>query len=166
MTLPVQNPVVEVPAPFLTIDQERLFAESAFGRRVGRELEERSNALAAENRRIEAELIDEEQALTDARPTLPPDEFRNRADAFDAKVQQIRAEQDAKAEALGRFRETEQQRFAGSIAGVLGDIARARGALAVMDRRQMLVSIDSIDITDEAVAALDAQLGDGTEPKK
>jgi hypothetical protein len=40
-------------------------------------------------------------------------------------------------------------------------IARARGALAVMDRRTMLVSADSLDVTAVAIAAMNARLGDG-----
>lgn len=148
----------------LTVDQERLFSESAFGKRVAAEIETRSRALAAENRSIEAGLVAEEQALTDARPNLPADEFRSRADAFDTKVQRIRAEQDAKATALGTFRDSEQRRFAASLASILTRIAREKGALAVMDRRVMIISADSIDITADAVTAVDAALGDGTKP--
>ena len=153
---------VEVPPQILTIDQDRLFADSAFGKRVAAEIESRSHALATENRGIEAELMAEEQALTEARATLAPTEFRTRADAFDAKVQRIRAEQDAKTRALGTFRDSEQQRFAAALGSVLADIARERGALVIMDRRAMLVSADSIDVTADAVTALDAKLGDGS----
>ena len=158
---PGSNQTVELPAPFLTIDQDRLFTSSAFGKRVAAQLEERSRGLAAENRTIEAGLVTEEQALTAARPTLPVEEFRARADAFDAKVQKIRAEQDAKARDLTAFREAEQQRFVAELGAVLADIAKARGALAVMDRRTMLVSADSIDITQDAVAGMDERIGDG-----
>jgi Skp family chaperone for outer membrane proteins len=158
---PQGNPTVELPPPFLTIDQERLFTGSAFGQRVAAEIDARSRALAAENREIEAELIAEEQALTVARPTLTAEEFRTRADAFDTKVQDIRARQDAKSRDLTAFRDAEQQRFAEELGAVLADIAKARGALAVMDRRAMLVSADAIDITADAIAAMDARVGDG-----
>jgi Skp family chaperone for outer membrane proteins len=81
-------------------------------------------------------------------------------------VQRIRAEQDAKTRALGTFRDAEQQRFIAALGTVLADIARDRGALAVMDRRVMLVSADSIDVTGDAVAAMDAALGDGSGPSQ
>lgn len=157
------SPTVELPAPFLTIDQERLFTGSAFGQRVAAEIDARSRALAAENREIEAELVAEEQALTVARPTLTAEEFRTRADAFDTKVQDIRARQDAKSRDLTAFRDAEQQRFAEELGAVLADIAKARGALAVMDRRAMLVSADAIDVTADAIAAMDAKVGDGAD---
>jgi Skp family chaperone for outer membrane proteins len=158
------QPVFEVASPILTVDQEKLFTSSRFGARVQAEIETRSRALAAENRSIEAELSAEEQALTDARPTLTPEEFRSRADAFDARVQRIRTEQDTKARDLGAFRESEQQRFAAELGAVLTDIARARGALVVVDRRALLVSADSIDITEVAVGAMNARLGEGDTP--
>jgi Skp family chaperone for outer membrane proteins len=155
-----------VPPQILTIDQDRLFADSAFGKRVAAEIETRSRALATENRGIEAQLMAEEQALTKARANLAAAEFRARADAFDSRVQRIRAEQDAKTRALGTFRDAEQQRFIAALGTVLADIARDRGALAVMDRRVMLVSADSIDVTGDAVAAMDAALGDGSGPSQ
>ena len=40
----------------LTIQPDRLFSESAFGKRVEREIEAEGAVLTAENRRIEAEL--------------------------------------------------------------------------------------------------------------
>ena len=59
-----------VVSPILTVDQEDLFTQSAFGRRIRAELEEASRALAAENRRMEAELTAEERTLTDRRGSL------------------------------------------------------------------------------------------------
>ena len=156
------QPRLEVPSPILTVDQQRLFTESAFGRRVSAQIEARSKVLGAENRRMEAQLKAEEEQLTRERGTLPDAEFRKKANAFDAKVQRIRAEQDRKVSDLTAFRDAEQKRFGTGLGQVLAAIAKRHGAVAVMDRRAMLVSANSIDITDEAVKAVDAQLGDGT----
>ncbi|MBL9059861.1 MAG: hypothetical protein JNK88_07545, partial [Mangrovicoccus sp.] len=48
------------PLPVATLDQEALFLKSAFGQRLQRDLETQRDALTAENRRIESELIAEE----------------------------------------------------------------------------------------------------------
>jgi hypothetical protein len=101
-----QNPVVEVPAPDLTIDQDRQVGEYAFGLRVPTVLEARTAALAAQNSRIQAEHLAEEQARTEQRPNLGAEEFRARADAFDDKVKLFRAEQEAMSRAIVCFRET------------------------------------------------------------
>ena len=58
--LPVagQDASLSLPPPILTIDQDRLFAETRPGETVNAELEAKAAALAEENSRIEAELID------------------------------------------------------------------------------------------------------------
>ncbi len=143
-----------IPPPILTIDQDRLFAETGPGETVNAELESRAAALAEENTLIEAELIEREQALTDQRPSLPPDEFRALADEFDVDVQRIRAEQDEKARVLNRERETARLNFVGDVAGIISGIVRERGALVVLDRRDVFLSADSIDITNEAIVRI------------
>ena len=145
----------------VTIDPEQLFAGTAYGRRVLQMVEDRSSALATENRRIEAELIAEERALTDQRPTLSVEEFRALADAFDEKVQRLRAEQDAKTREIQSLRDREQQQFLNRVAPILSELVQERGALVVMDRRTVFISSARIDITDAAIARIDETLGDG-----
>jgi len=148
--------------PILVIDFERVFAESAFGRRVNEEIEQQGRAIAAENRQIEAELIEQERELTDLRPTLAPDEFRALADAFDEKVQRLRDEQDAKARALGARTEEARRRFLTVAQPVLEGLLREAGAMLILERRTVFVAADAIDVTDRAIALIDSQIGDGT----
>ena len=152
------------PAPLAvaTLDQESLFLDSAFGQRVTRDLERDRDALSAENRAIEAELIDEERALIDRRAALPPAEFAPLAEAFDTKVERIRIEQDRKGRALQLQFEEARQRFLSEIGPVLTDLLRARGAQVLLDRGAVLISVEGVDITAAAIAAIDARLGDGT----
>lgn len=150
-----------VASPVLTINQEELFQNSAFGRRIEAELNAASAALAAENRRIEAELADEEQALTDRRATMDPAEFRALAEAFDAKVVELRRTQDGKARDLSRRPEEARQEFFRAVVPVLTAVVRERGAMVILDTRAVLLSADAIDITAEAIARIDAALGDG-----
>lgn len=152
----------DIASPILVIDQERLFAESAFGARVIEEIERRSTELAAENREIEAALIAEEQDLTERRAELPSDEFRALADAFDAKVQQLRAQQDEKGRELARLRDAERQRFVAQIVPVLSEVVRERGAVVILDRRDVFLSAEAIDITEAAIARIDEAIGAGS----
>ena len=145
----------------LTLDQERLFLGSAYGARVMREIEEASKALATENREMEAELAAEEKDLTTRRATLPAPEFRPLADAFDAKVVEIRRVQDEKLAKLNGRRDLERQAFYLAAAPVLGDLVREAGAVVILDARAVFLSADRIDITDEAIARVDQLLGQG-----
>ncbi len=147
----------------LTIASERLYAESAFGRRVADEIEVKSEALAAENRRIEEELTAEEQELTLRRPEMTPDAFRPLADAFDKKVQEIRRTQDAKARALAQQNEEERLRFLQAASPILTDLMRESGAGVILERSSVFLSASAIDLTDLAISRLNATLGDGLQ---
>jgi len=147
-----QDTGLNLPPPILTIDQDRLFQETGLGARSARAIEAEVETLAAENAQIESRLIEREQDLTVRRPKLPAEDFRALADAFDGDVQRIRDAQDEKARELSRLRDAARQEFFNDVAGIISDIVRERGALVVLDRRDVFLSADRIDITDEAIA--------------
>lgn len=150
-----QDPIA-VPSPILTIDQERLFEETRLGLRSTRAIDAAAEALTEENRRIEEDLRAEEVALTERRASMSAEEFAGLADAFDAKVQAIRAEQDAKARALADRQEEARQAFFIEVAEILSEIVREEGAVVILDRRDVFLSADRIDITDRAIARINA----------
>ena len=78
-------------AAIVIIDQERLLTGSRYGQRIQQEVEEAGAALVAENRRIEAQLSDEELRLTEQRATMSADAFRPLAQEFNIRVEGIRA---------------------------------------------------------------------------
>ncbi|MBY6005999.1 OmpH family outer membrane protein [Salipiger bermudensis] len=154
-----------VESAILTVEFDRLFSESAYGERVARTLEAEGAEIAAENRRIEAELTAEERALTEKRAELDALAFRELADAFDEKVQALRREQDAKARAIGELSEEERRRFIAAAEPVIDRIMREAGAVVILDKRSVFLSEDVIDITDAAIARIDAAIGDGAAPE-
>ena len=153
----------QVRSPVLTIDTDRLFRESQFGQRILSELGEQTEALAAENRRIEAELKDEERRLTEKRPQMDVATFREEADAFDARVQRIRQEQDAKEVALQRRLSEGQDAFLSTATPILGSLMLERGAVVILDRRTVFLGVGVVDVTDAAITAIDAEIGPGEE---
>jgi len=156
------TPEIQVlPGGFLVIDQEALFKKSAFGKRILSETDRATKDLVAENRQIETRLIAEEKDLTDRRPGLAADEFRVLADVFDEKVQQIRDEQSQKSDAIGAALDQHRREFFQAIIPVLAEILRETHAVAILDKRTVLISVNLIDATDIAVSRIDQRLGDG-----
>ncbi|KIC48963.1 OmpH family outer membrane protein [Tateyamaria sp. ANG-S1] len=154
------SPAQDVRSPILTIDSERFYRESVFGRRVLNEIEARTSALSEDNRRIEAELEAEEQALTDQRSDMAPEAFRALADAFDARVEAIRRDRDEQSREIADLLEQNRDRFLASAAPVLEEIMRDTGAAVILEQRSVYVSANAIDITDLAIERMDASLGD------
>lgn len=148
-------------SPILTIDSDRVFNESAFGKRVAQEVEEKGAALVAENSRIQQDLETEERDLTAKRATMDPAEFRVLADAFDKKVQEIRQAQAQKGRALNELLDKERDVFLSAAAPVLERLMRDAGAAVILERRSVFVSAAAIEITDDAIDLLDDTLGAG-----
>lgn len=160
------TPTFEVPAPvvsptILTVDIDRLFAQSMFGERIGREYTQGRADLANENRRIADALREEELALAERRPEMDVSIFRTEAAAFDEKAQAIRRAQDAKERDLEETLARGREQFLEVTQPILGQLMLEREAYAILDRRSILLSLGSIDITDEAIARVDGTIGDG-----
>jgi Skp family chaperone for outer membrane proteins len=154
----------EAAAPLLTIDQDRFFLESDFGRAAAERERAATVALDQENKRIEAELVTEEQALTEQRKTLPPADFAARAEAFDQKVERIRTEQDAKSRQLTEGRDEDRKAFLQAAVPVLGELLGQKQASAILDKNLVIVSLSAIDVTDEAIAMVNAALAKAPAP--
>lgn len=155
---------VQLGAPqsaILTIQPDRLFSESAFGRRIGQEIEAEGAVLTAENRRIEADLRTEEQQLTKRRLTMEPSAFRTLADAFDEKVQETRRQQEQKFHDINLMGEAARREFSSVSLPILQQLMRETGADAILEHSTVFLSADAADITDLAISRIDTVLGDG-----
>lgn len=151
-----------VQSDILTLDPDRLFADTQVGQRLIDQYEEERDRLIADNRELEAELRAEEQALTDARKDMTPTEFRAKADAFDDKVRSIRQESERKVRDLERGREIAPLTLMRMAEPILLELMRDTGGAIILDNRQVLLRADAIDITDLAIERIDAAIGDGS----
>ncbi len=141
--------------PILVLDWDRLFSIPRVEARVLDGIAEERTKLVAENTRIENELTAEERELTKRRSMLKAAEFQKLADAFDRKVQQIRADRDARERELQLRAQMEWQSFRQQIeTSLIIEIMQERGAVLVMDRNQAIMFSTTIDITEEAIARL------------
>lgn len=145
--------------PILTLNQERLYANSLFGQRVRDDLEVASADLVAENRRIEAALVTEESQLVTDRATMEPAEFRALAEEFDERVTGIRRAQSEKRDALQRAADAERVRFFELAFPVLFALVEETGALAILNQNAVILSSRSIDVTEQAIVRIDAEIG-------
>lgn len=150
--------------PVMTLDQDALFRRSAWGMRVQADLEQRGREIADENDRLAEQFSREEQELTSLRETLSAEEFRKRADEFDKRVVEVRREREEALRELQTRADAERTAFFRAILPVLTALMRERGAVAVLDQRAIFVAAESIDVTDDLIARMDAEVGAGPEP--
>ncbi len=151
----------QVAPTILTVDIDRLFSQSQFGERIAQTYTQGREDLAIENRIIADALREEELALTAQRADMAANVFRTEAEAFDEKAQGIRRAQDAKERALEETLTQGREQFLDVTRPILGQLMVDRGAFAILDRRSVLLSLGSIDVTEDAIARINDAIGDG-----
>ncbi|WP_170846671.1 OmpH family outer membrane protein [Shimia haliotis] len=150
-------------SPILVIESDRMYTESLFGQRVSAELARLQADLIAQNAKMEESLTQEERDLTEKRKVMAADAFEVLAREFDDRVVGIRAEQDAKFARLADVNERERAVFIQAARPILSELMAEAGAAIILERRTVLVSNDSIDITQEAIRRLNSTLGEGRQ---
>ncbi len=151
--------------PFLYINQERILTGSERGRALLAEEERARDDLRAEARGIEANFEAEERQLTEQRPTLSAEAFRAKSNDFDARVVKARADQDARAAALAQEFDQRRRAFYAAVAPILVGVMERAGALAIFDESTVLIADQSLNVTDEVIAAIDATQPDAPAPE-
>ena len=136
------------------LDQQRLLGESRLGQTLLSDLREAERALERENQSLADQLAAEERALTDLRPTLPPEEFRARAEAFDRRVEVIRAERARLSQDLARRFDAEAQQFFETALPVLTGLMAEQGVVALLSPEAVILGAEWLDITDLAIERL------------
>ena len=150
-----------VQSDILVLDPDRLFSETQLGQRINRDYLAERDKLIARNRKIEGELEAEELALTKLRSEKTPEEFRELADAFDAKVQEIRRDSERAVRDLERSRDRAPVTFMRMVEPVLLDLMRDANGAVILDVRSVLLRTDVVDITSVAISRVDAAIGNG-----
>lgn len=159
-----QFPVADADTPILTIDLDLVFERSQFGQRVLADFEGQRDALRAENAIIVQALREEELQLAEQRAVMDPEVFLLEAEAFDEKAREIRQAQVTKAQSIEEDLAQARADFTAAIEPILGEILIERRASVILFQQAILLSLDRIDITEDAIARVDQSFGEGATP--
>ena len=152
-----------VQSDILVLDPDRLYLETQLGQRIAADLQAERDKLIAHNRKVEAELAAEEKALTELRATKTAAEFRDLADAFDTKVQEIRRNSERAVRDHERNLKRAPVLFMRTVEPVLIELMKDANGAVIMDQRSVLLRSDVIDITDVAISRVDTVIGAGAD---
>ncbi len=152
------------PQALRTIDEERLFQQTLFGQRVATEIEAASRALEAQNDQLLDELTAREAELTELRSEMSVEAFRAAANEFDLFAETTRREQAEKRQRLVQFEEAERRRFFGATGPILQELLASLGGQILINARAVIITAPGVDMTSDAIAAIDEAIGDGGAP--
>ncbi|MEL6915001.1 MAG: OmpH family outer membrane protein [Pseudomonadota bacterium] len=143
-------------SPVLTIESARLFPETELGRSILAEIAEEQRVFGLENQELADAFRAEELELTERRATLPREEFAALAQDFDDRVQAAREERDAREAEIEATAELRRRSFSQAVRPILNQIMREAGAAVLIEAESVLLRADAVDITDIAIARIDA----------
>lgn len=157
-------PISEIPQaqpkltfPILAFDRSRVISQSQMGMALEAKIEAARSALLVENDQIYADLEAEEQEISDQRPMMTDEAFRARAAEFDAKVTEVRDQQDEKARDVQSLYDSGLEELETEMNAVLTRVARDLGAVVVLERQQVYLMAGSIDVSKVVIDQLDAR---------
>lgn len=146
----------------LVVDLDRVFTETVYGQRLQSDFREAERALGNDFNRIAGELIAEEKQLRDLRPETQPDEFREMAEAFDAKSTKLRLEQSERRNKLNQDLQLARENLLRQLGPIFSQLMQESGASILIQKDdQRMIVFPQADITQSAIALIDQRLGNG-----
>ena len=140
------NNRIDIP-PVLVLDLRKALNESVAGRALINNYRGKVINLNNEFNAIEAQLVAEEQNLSEMRRTMEAIKFIKLAEVFDAKSSKTRELYRTRKQRLETNLSEDTDRLGLVLSQIAGAIMEEKGALMVMMKNQVIVSSNQIDIT-------------------
>lgn len=153
-------PIYQKLSAIAVLDQESLFSETDWGKNILKNVEERVNELATENRFIEGELELEEFNLTKTRKIIEKNEFDILAFKFDEKVKKIRDEQALKQREINDYLNENRKLFFEKITPILLSYIDELGIEVLLNKDTVALASLGSDITKSAINRINEKLED------
>ena len=151
-------PVYKQHSAIAVLDQDSLFSQSEWGKRVLENVEDKVSKLSYENRSIETTLELEESELTKVRKTISKIEFDVLAIKFDEKVKKIRSEQADKQRKINIFLNENRKLFFEKVTPILLDYINELGIEVLLNKDTVALASLGSDITISAINKINEQL--------
>jgi Skp family chaperone for outer membrane proteins len=94
---------------------------------------------------------------------MSAEDFRAAAEVFEAKTESFRTSQQIREDEINAYLSAAREQFDRSSRPILGQLMREREAAVLLSRRDVLLYFAAVDVTEEAIVAIDNILGDGSQ---
>ena len=142
------------------MDQDALFSQSEWGKKVLKNVEDKVSKLSNENRIRESELELEESELTDIRKTMSKIEFDLLAINFDDKVKKIRLEQADKQRKINIYLNKNRKLFFEKVTHILLAYINELVIEVLLNKDTVALASLGSDITKSAINKINEKLKD------
>ena len=149
----------EVGSPIIiVIDTQKILRESKAVQSIQKQIGEQRTAYQDELKDKESALRQEDEALRRQSTIISPDAFSQRKRDLEKRVGALQREIQEKRRALDKVFSQGMQQVQAALVEITKDIAKARKADLVLQRTMVVFVHPKMEITDEALAKLNANL--------
>lgn len=146
------------PLAIAILDVQDILREAAAGRSLQSEIQKREQALKAELEKRENALLAADQQLAQQRGSLSPEEFAKKRNELAKQLAELRNYRQAQSSAISALARKGETQLLQALVQIVAEIAEARNITLVLNRAQVVIAPNELDITQEAMAQLDAKL--------
>jgi Skp family chaperone for outer membrane proteins len=166
-TPPAPAPAATPAAPpttlsVIVVDVQTLLQNSKAAKMVRQQIEGKRADYAKEISHQEETLRQERDTLQRQQASLTPDQLNAKGREFQAKVNELDRDVQAKRQALERSNADALQKIQEVMVKIITDIAKDRKANLVFQRSELVLFDQGFDVTDEVLQKLDEQMPTAT----
>jgi outer membrane protein len=159
---PANPPAAPAPVPqslsIMVVDVQALLQNSKAAKMVRQQIETKRADYAKEISHQEETLRQERDALQKQQGTLSPEQLNAKGREFQAKVNELDRDVQAKRQALERSNADALQKIQEVMVKIITDIAKDRKANLVFQRTDLVLFDQGFDVTDQVLQKLDEQM--------
>jgi len=160
---PPTPPAPPAPSPpttltVIVVDVQQLLQNSKAAKMVRQQIEAKRSDYAKEISHQEDVLRQERDALQRQQQSLTPEQLNAKGREFQAKVNDLDKNVQAKRQALERSNADALEKIQEAMLKIITDIAKERKANLVFQRSQLVLFDQGFDVTDQVLQKLDEQL--------
>jgi outer membrane protein len=142
----------------MVVDVQALLQNSKAAKMVRDQIEAKRADYAKEISHQEEVLRQERDALQKQQASLSPEQLNSKGREFQAKVNELDRDVQAKRQALERSNADALQKIQEVMVKIITDIAKDRKANLVFQRSELVLFDQGFDVTDEVLTKLDEQM--------
>ncbi len=142
----------------LTVNTEQLFLQSKVGQSVRTQIQTMAQKIQAEGRTSQASLQQEANKLTQQRSTLTQEQFQQKVQDLQKREADLQSRMQKKGSELQNGGEVARNQVEAALRPIFTDLMTKHGADIIIDTSVVVASKDGLDVTQEAMTALNARL--------
>jgi Skp family chaperone for outer membrane proteins len=154
------------PATAAVIDYQRVMREAQAAESIRTQIEARRVRYQSEIAAEEQRLVEADRELADQRSRLEADDFAKRRKSFEEDVAEVQRMLQSRRQQLDDVAAMAMSEVREAVIRIVGELSEQRGFNLVLPSANVLLFSPQIDITDEVLEKLDAELPDVRLPER